>query len=50
VLVGNDTNRIVEEATRILDGGPVTRKVPRFWDGKASERIVSVLKQIAARS
>jgi len=50
VLVGNDTHRIVEEATRILEGGPISRRVPRFWDGKASERIVSVLRQVAARA
>ena len=46
ILVGNDTDRIVQEATRILKTGGGPRKVPELWDGKASERIVSVLRTI----
>jgi len=46
VLVGNSTERIVEEATRILRGGGAPRRVPELWDGNASERIVSVLRKI----
>src|SRR5882672_2990038 len=47
VLVGNDTGRIVEEATKILDGGTPRRRIPDLWDGKASERIVEILCRIA---
>ena len=46
VLVGNDSGRIVREATRILESGGGPRKVPELWDGKASERIVFVLRTI----
>ena len=47
VLVGNDTGRIVEEATKILDGGAPRRRIPDLWDGKASERIVEILRRDA---
>jgi UDP-N-acetylglucosamine 2-epimerase (non-hydrolysing) len=43
-LVGNDSSRIVEEAFRILDGKGKKGSCPELWDGKAAERIVSVLK------
>lgn len=47
VLVGNDPDRIVEEAMRVLEGGGKPRKVPELWDGKAAVRIVEVLLRIA---
>ena len=50
VLVGNDTGRIVEEATKILDGGAPRRRIPDLWDGKASERIVEILRRIAGEA
>jgi len=46
VLVGNDTERILEEATRVLHGTNSAKKVPELWDGKASERIVARLRAI----
>ena len=46
VLVGNSTQRILEEASRVLDGKSRSRKVPELWDGKASERIVAKLRVI----
>ena len=46
VLVGNDTDRIVEEASRILGGAAREARIPELWDGKASERIVEVLLKI----
>jgi UDP-N-acetylglucosamine 2-epimerase (non-hydrolysing) len=49
VLVGNDTERILKEAERVLDGAVMPGRIPELWDGKASERIVSVLKQVAAK-
>jgi UDP-N-acetylglucosamine 2-epimerase (non-hydrolysing) len=46
VLVGNDPSRILTEAMRVLESEELHRKVPEFWDGKASERIVSILRKI----
>jgi len=46
VLVGNSTERILEEAHRVLEGRARPRKVPELWDGKASERIVAILRKI----
>ncbi|MCK4830576.1 UDP-N-acetylglucosamine 2-epimerase, partial [bacterium] len=44
-LVWNDTERIVEEAFRILEGKGKGGNCPELWDGKAAGRIVSVLAQ-----
>jgi len=46
VLVGNSTERILQEATRVLQGNDRAKKVPELWDGKASERIVARLRKI----
>ncbi len=43
-LVGTGKDRIVEESLRILDGGGKSGEVHLLWDGKASQRIVKVLK------
>jgi UDP-N-acetylglucosamine 2-epimerase (non-hydrolysing) len=43
-LVGNDKERIVKAARRVLDGSPSVGRVPEKWDGKAAERIVQVLQ------
>ena len=43
-LVGTDRDRIVEESFKILDGGGKRGDVHPLWDGKASQRIVEVLK------
>jgi UDP-N-acetylglucosamine 2-epimerase (non-hydrolysing) len=42
-LVGNDPQKIMSEARRILEDGIPRKKMPRFWDGKAAGRIVEVL-------
>ncbi len=42
-LVGNNTKKIIEEAERILDGKSKNGTYPKLWDGKASERIISIL-------
>ena len=39
-MVGNDTQRIIEESFKILNGQGKTGTYPELWDGKASERIV----------
>jgi len=42
-LVWNNTERIVEEAFKILDGKGKEGKCPELWDGKTAERIVEVV-------
>ena len=43
ILVGQDSNRLRDEARRILRGGAKKGTIPPLWDGKASERIAEVL-------
>jgi UDP-N-acetylglucosamine 2-epimerase (non-hydrolysing) len=42
-LVGTGHAKIVGEAGKILDGHGKRGRVPKFWDGKAAERIVQCL-------
>lgn len=44
-LVGSDPEAILSAAREILDGHSKAGRVPEGWDGRASERIVDVLKQ-----
>jgi len=47
VLVGNDTTRMLEHALRAIDGNVNRRPhiiIPEKWDGRAAERIVTVLE------
>jgi len=43
ILVRNNSQRLVEEAFKILDGGGKKGECPELWDGKAAERIVEIL-------
>jgi UDP-N-acetylglucosamine 2-epimerase (non-hydrolysing) len=43
VLVWNDTQKIMEEAFKILEGKGKKAKIPEYWDGKTAERIISIL-------
>jgi len=45
VVVGNDGNRIIKEALKILGGERKRGKRPQFWDGGAAERIVKILRE-----
>lgn len=42
-LVGNDSQKLIEEAYKILDGEGKRGSCPELWDGKTAERIVAVL-------
>ena len=42
-IVGNDKTKIISESLKILHGKVKSGKVPRFWDGKASQRIIERL-------
>jgi len=41
--VGSDREKILKESYRILNGNGKKGKIPKLWDGKASERIVNIL-------
>ena len=43
-LVGMDTRKIVIEAFLALNGKQAQGSIPSLWDGKASERIVQILR------
>ncbi len=45
VLVGRHLGRIQNEIKRILSQKKVKGQIPRYWDGLACKRIVSVLKK-----
>lgn len=44
-LIGKDPLRIMETVTNILNGQGKKGEIPRFWDGKAGDRIVKVLAE-----
>lgn len=43
VLVGHDTDRLIQEVEAILNGVSKKGKIPPLWDGHASERIASII-------
>jgi len=45
VLVGTDTQKIIDEAFKILSGKGKKGNCPEMWDGKTSERIVNILSK-----
>ncbi|MGZ5201216.1 MAG: non-hydrolyzing UDP-N-acetylglucosamine 2-epimerase [Telluria sp.] len=45
VLAGTDPKAIIEEARRVLRGEGKQGRRPHLWDGKAAERIVSILAE-----
>jgi UDP-N-acetylglucosamine 2-epimerase (non-hydrolysing) len=49
VLVGSSPQRIVAAANSILRGRSKRGRRPRFWDGRAAERIVQILVKRLAR-
>lgn len=46
VIVGNNREKILQHAFRLLNGEPPAGKVPEKWDGRAAERIVEILSGV----
>ena len=44
VIVGQDRMKIISAVKDVLETGGKTGRIPEFWDGRASHRIVSVLE------
>jgi UDP-N-acetylglucosamine 2-epimerase (non-hydrolysing) len=47
IMVGSDTNLVVTEAKKVINGQAKQGRVPELWDGKAAERIVSIIARSA---
>ncbi|HIE06128.1 MAG TPA: UDP-N-acetylglucosamine 2-epimerase (non-hydrolyzing) [bacterium (Candidatus Stahlbacteria)] len=47
IICGIDSDRIIEECDKILNGNGKKGKIPKLWDGKTARRIVNHLIQIA---
>ena len=45
-LVGTDPDAVRPALRRVLDGRWKTGRIPEKWDGRAAERIVSVLEDV----
>lgn len=43
ILIGFDMKRLEEETDNVLQGKGKRGKIPKMWDGKASERIVNII-------
>lgn len=47
-LIGQDTNRLIEEVDRVLSSAVVKGSIPELWDGKAAQRIAQILMKTYA--
>jgi UDP-N-acetylglucosamine 2-epimerase (non-hydrolysing) len=47
-LVGSNSQKLIEEAFKVLDGKVKKGSIPRLWDGKTAERIVKVLATVSS--
>ncbi len=45
MLVGSDREALLSETRAILEGEGKSGRIPELWDGKAAERIVSVIRE-----
>jgi len=42
-LIGNEKDKIIEEAIKILENGGKKENCPTFWDGKAAKRVIEII-------
>ena len=45
IVVGNDSDKITKTAIKVLKDGMPKKELPKYWDGKASERIIKILNR-----
>ena len=45
VVVGNDPQSILTHARRVLKTGIQQKQAPKYWDGRAAQRVVNILKK-----
>jgi len=50
VIVGTNPRKIVDECVSALNGNRSHKRIPAFWDGKAGDRIVSILAERMSQS
>lgn len=50
VLVGADSQKIISEFSRVLQGNRPQPAIPHFWDGQAANRIVQILTEEQERA
>ncbi len=43
ILVGNDTDLIIQESMKILDGKGKNGRYPEIWDGYVAQRVVEII-------
>ncbi len=43
-IVGQDRQRILAAVQEILEGGGKAGRIPEYWDGQASQRIVTIMR------
>lgn len=46
VVVGNDPDKIINTAINTIKNQNSRKKIPKYWDGKAAERIIKILLTI----
>lgn len=47
LLIGRDTDRLVREVKSLLEGNRRFGQIPHLWDGRAAQRIASIIDSIA---
>lgn len=43
IVVGNNPDKIMNAAIGVLKNGTSRKRIPKYWDGKAAERIIKIL-------
>ena len=44
-IVGNSPKKIIQTGLEVLEKGAHRKRIPKYWDGKATERIVRTIMQ-----